>query len=146
MSRTIVKKRQSTADEPRSTKAAGEPIAAWNIHPKVPNKRGKIISTTVQWLVIAAVLFFIFRGFHYRIPETRPMPGYLVVIFGLSAAYVWVDVLKWGVTKPFNCLTCMAGWICLALAFAFHTHYWYLYLPLGAFVGGLYTSLKLRWL
>lgn len=111
-----------------------------------PNKRAKIISTILQWLVVATVLFFIFRGFHYKIPETRPMPGYLVALFGISGAYVWVDVLRWGVSKPFNCLACLSGWFGLILAFVFHTHYWYLYLPLGGFIGGLFTSIRLRWL
>lgn len=126
-----------------------EPIAAWNIHPKsvkAPRPWVKVLLTIIQWLVVAAVLFFVFRGFHYRIPATRQMPGYLVVLFGLSAAYVWVDVLRIGVTKPFSCLSCMCGWICLAFAFVFHVHFWYMYLPLGAFVGGLYSSIKMRWL
>lgn len=104
--------------------------------------------TIVQWLAIGTCLYFAFFGFHFRfqLPATKPMPGELVVLFGLSAAYVWVDVLKWGVVKPFNCLTCLSGWFCLILAFVFHTHYWYLYLPLGAFAGGLYSSVKMRWL
>jgi hypothetical protein len=114
--------------------------------PQKNNKVAKILWTTAQWLLITTVLFFVWRGFHYRIPDRREMPGYLVVLFGLSAAYVWVDILKWGVTKPFNCLTCMAGWICLILAVTFHVHYWYLYLALGAFAGGLFTAIKLRWL
>jgi hypothetical protein len=113
---------------------------------KVPRKWLKVFLTIVQWLFIAGIVFFVLRGYYYQIPERKEMPGYLVALFGLSMAYVWVDVLKIGVTRPFNCLTCMSGWICLILAFVFHTHYWYLYLPLGAFAGGLFTSIKLRWL
>lgn len=112
----------------------------------LPKKGMKILLTVIQWLLIATVLFFIFRGFHYRIPETRPMPGYLVTLFGLSAAYVWVDVLKIGVTKPFNCILCLTGWFSLAIAFVFHTHFWYFYLPLGSLIGALFTSIKMRWL
>lgn len=128
-----------------------EPIAAWNMHPKTvkaPRRWVKVLMTVVQWLVVATVLFFVLFGFHFKLqlPVTKPMPGYLVILFGLSAAYVWVDVLRWGVSRPFNCLTCLSGWFCLILAFAFHTHYWYLYLPLGAFVGGLYSKIVMRWL
>lgn len=74
------------------------------------------------------------------------MPGYQVIIFALAFAFMWVHNLKWGVTKPFNCMKCMTGWSAFALAFIFGTPHWYLYLPLGLLAGGLFSAIQMRWL
>jgi hypothetical protein len=74
------------------------------------------------------------------------MPGSLVLFFALSLAFLWVEIMKWGVTKPFNCVKCMSGWIALILAVLFHTSFWYLYLPAGLFVGAMYSAIVMRYL
>lgn len=74
------------------------------------------------------------------------MPGYQVILFALSFAFMWVEILKWGVTKPFNCVKCMTGWSAFFIAWGFHTPYWYFYLPLGLMAGAIYSALKLRYL
>jgi hypothetical protein len=74
------------------------------------------------------------------------MPGYLIIIFALSISFTWVEILKWGVTKPFNCVKCMTGWVSLILAFSFHTPYWFFYLFVGLFVGAIYSAVKMRYL
>lgn len=70
------------------------------------------------------------------------MSGYLVIVFGLSLAFTWVEVLRWGYKKPFNCMKCMSGWISLILAYSFHTPYWYFYVFVGLFVGAIFTMIK----
>lgn len=140
-----------TRTKPEIKKAAPkeEPIAAWNIHPKsvkAPHRWVKILMTVVQWVAVAAVLLFLFRGVNYRIPERRIMPGYLVILSGVSFAFAWVDIMKWGVSRPWNCITCLSGWFSLLLAFVFHTHFWYVYLGLGCFAGYLFTTIRMKWL
>jgi hypothetical protein len=109
----------------------------------------KILFTVVQWLVLLAwVYFFVYFGFHFKVkvPVVASMPGYFVLAISLSLAFLWVEVLKWGVTKPFNCVKCMSGWFSLLLAGCFHTPFWYFYLPLGLFVGAMWSAIKMRWL
>lgn len=74
------------------------------------------------------------------------MPGYAVLIFALACAFVWVELLKWGSVKPFNCVKCLTGWFSLILAAIFHVPHFYLYLPLGLFVGAIFSAIQMRWL
>lgn len=108
----------------------------------------KVFLTVVQWVVIATVLCFGLFGFHFKfqLPQARPMDGWLVILTGVSFAFVWVDVLKWGVSRPWNCVTCLSGWFSLLLAIVFNTHFWYIYLGIGCFTGHLFTLIRLRWL
>lgn len=109
----------------------------------------KAISTIIQYIFLIAIALLCFRGcdFHHLAMPLRPaMSWHLVVPFGLSLAYLWVDVFRWGITKPFNCLSCMTGWFSLVIAGLFHVPFWYFYLPAGVFVGGLYSSFRMRWL
>lgn len=80
------------------------------------------------------------------LPERGTMTGMQVVVFALALAFTWVEVLKWGVIKPFNCIKCLTGWFSLILAYTFPVEWWPLYLPLGLFVGAVFTAIKLRWL
>lgn len=80
------------------------------------------------------------------LPNLPTMTGPQVIIFALSLAFMWVEVLRWGVTKPFNCLKCMCAWAAVILAFTFHVQFWPLYLPLGLFVGAIFEGIKMRWL
>lgn len=80
------------------------------------------------------------------LPQRGRMTGPQVIVFSLAFAFMWVEILKWGVVKPFNCLKCMAGWSALIFAFMFHVDFWYMYLPLGLFVGSVFEGIKMRWL
>lgn len=80
------------------------------------------------------------------LPERGTMSGLQVIVFALSFAFMWVEVLKWGSVKPFNCMKCMAGWAAVILAFTFHVPYWPFYLPVGAFIGSIFSALKMRYL
>ena len=107
----------------------------------------KILGILFQWVVVAGVLiggWYLIKSVSF--PHPDKMPGFAVVVFSLACAFVWVEVLKWGVTKPFNCVKCMCGWFSLGLALIFHTPHWYLYLPLGVFVGAMYSGIKMRYL
>jgi hypothetical protein len=108
----------------------------------------KIVSFLIQWIVVLAVLYFLLMGFSFRlhISVLPVMPGYLVILFAFTIAFMWVEILKWGVTKPFNCVKCMSGWLALVIAGLFHTPFWYFYLPLGLFVGSMWSAIKMRWL
>jgi hypothetical protein len=81
-----------------------------------------------------------------KLPSVPQMTGIQVLAFSLACAFVWVDILKWGVVKPFNCIKCMTGWIAVILAFSHHVEFWPLYLPLGLFVGAMFDGIKMRWL
>lgn len=81
-----------------------------------------------------------------HLPERGTMTGLHVIIFALAFAFAWVEVLKWGAVKPFNCLKCLTGWVALILAFTFHVEFWYMYLPVGLFVGAVFEAIKMRWL
>jgi|SRR5882762_9421321 len=105
----------------------------------------KVFWSIIQWIAVIAVFVGLWLLNKYiTIPPRGPMPGYQVILFALSLAFLWVEILKWGVTKPFNCIKCMTGWFSLLLAIVFHTPHWYLYLPLGSFVGAMYSGIKMR--
>lgn len=79
------------------------------------------------------------------------MPGYLVILFALSLAFVWVEVFRMGRRpafnyKPLNCVPCLTGWLSLAIAYGFSTPYWYFYIAVGLFAGSMFSALKMRYL
>jgi hypothetical protein len=107
----------------------------------------KVFWFVLQWACIgASVRLIIYLWKHPSLINRPVMPGALVLFFGLSLAFTWVEKLKWGVTKPFNCVPCMTGWLSLLLAIVFHTEFWYLYLPAGLLVGSVFSTIKMRWL
>ncbi len=73
------------------------------------------------------------------------MPGYLVIIFSLSIAFLIVEFFHIP-KKPFNCYKCLTAWISVIMAFCFGTEYWYFYLPLGMFAGAMFSGIKMRYL
>ncbi|MFT3679445.1 MAG: hypothetical protein QM791_04180 [Ferruginibacter sp.] len=81
-----------------------------------------------------------------KISELPVMNGLQAALFGLALAFVWVEVLKWGTVKPFSCMKCMTGWLSLAMAFLFHVDFAIFYLPLGVFIGALFSVIKMRYL
>lgn len=109
----------------------------------------------INWFLflsfIAAVVLLIWYrhwiGQHLpSLPKHGTMTGLQVVVFALAIAFTWVEKLKWGVIKPFNCIPCMTGWVALILAFTFHVEFWYMYLPAGLFAGSMFEGIRMRWL
>jgi hypothetical protein len=109
----------------------------------------------INWFLFLLILAGIIAAVWHRhwigqylpsLPERGTMTGLQVIIFALSFAFVWVEVMKRGSVKPFNCIKCMAGWVALILAFTFHVEFWPLYLPLGSFTGAMFEGIKMRWL
>lgn len=115
----------------------------------------KVLLVILSWIVFFVGLALIYLGLrwvHYNIEIPKSewrmvLPGYMVVIFGFSIAFLWVEVLKWFKRiKPFNCMMCMTGWICLILAFLFHTPFWFFYVAVGVMVGAIWSAFKMRYL
>ena len=112
----------------------------------------KTIKIIFNWLIFLAIIAGICALFHYwhpiamHLPVLPTMTGLQVLFFGLAIAFTWVEVLKWGKRKPFNCLKCMTGWVSLILAFSFHVELWPLYLPAGLFVGAVFSAIQMRYL
>lgn len=112
----------------------------------------KIIINWCFFILIALGIFNAIRFRHYigqhlpSLPERGTMTGAQVIVFALACAFVWVEILKWGVTKPSNCIKCMTGWFAVLFAFSHHVEFWVLYLPLGLFVGAVFEGAKMRWL
>jgi hypothetical protein len=107
----------------------------------------------INWLIFLAIISIPIVIIQWRRPlltdHLRLLPimtGLQVIFFALACAFTWVEILKCGVIKPFNCLKCMCGWFALILAFAFHVEFWYMYLPAGLFVGAMFEGIKMRWL
>jgi hypothetical protein len=73
------------------------------------------------------------------------MPGYLVIVFSLSFAFMLVQVLHIP-KKPLNCVKCLTAWISFFMALGFHTPYFYFYLGLGFFAGSMFEGIKMRYL
>src|SRR5688500_10232529 len=106
-----------------------------------------------NWAVFVLIGLGIFNAIRFRhyigqhLPERGTMTGLQVIIFALSFAFMWVEVLKWWKhIKPFNCLKCMTAWAAVILAFMFHVEFWYMYLPAGLFVGAMFEGIRMRWL
>lgn len=109
----------------------------------------KILLNWLLFLLIIAGIWATVRYWHVvnaHLPTLSRMSGLQVVLFGLACAFTWVEVLKWGVTKPFNCIKCLTGWFAFVLAILFHVEYWYMYLPLGLLVGAVFEGARMRWL
>lgn len=109
----------------------------------------KIFFSWLIFIVIIAGLVMIFWNRHWYIrhmPKLPTMTGGQAVLFGFASAFMWVEVLKWGVHKPFNCLHCMCGWFTVLLAVLFHVPFWSFYLPVGVAVGAIYSAIKMRYL
>lgn len=109
----------------------------------------KIFFNWLVFLLIVGGIVAIIWHHHWigqHIPERGTMTGLQVVAFAMAFAFTWVEVLKWGSVKPFNCLKCMTGWLALILAFTFHVEFWYMYLPVGLFAGAMFGGIKMRWL
>lgn len=100
-----------------------------------------------NWLLFTAFCVGGYFGWRYIEFSFPTLKGWQVVLFGFSAAFVWVDSLRWlRHTKPFNCLPCMSGWATLILAFIFHVEAWYMYVFVGVVVGAVFNGIKMKYL
>jgi hypothetical protein len=90
------------------------------------------------------MIALIYAFFHYGTITIIPLSGPAVLFFSLACAFTWVEIMKWGVTKPFTCIKCMTGWIALLLALIFHVDHPYFYLPAGLFIGAVFEAIKMR--
>lgn len=130
----------------RKTKAAIEeaPKTERPIPPTIP--KTSIVSTIAQYGLVFALSYLVYGMYHYGFIQIKPLSGPAVLFFSLACAFTWVEILKWGVTKPFICIKCMSGWIALLFSLVFHVDHWYLYWPGGLFIGALFEATKMRWL
>jgi phosphotransferase system glucose/maltose/N-acetylglucosamine-specific IIC component len=96
--------------------------------------------------IIAAVIYRHWIGQHLpELPAIHPTHAQVIII-AFSCAFVWVYVLKWGVIKPFNCVTCMCGYFSLILG-CWSIGFWGVaYMPVGMTVAALYSEVRMRWL
>lgn len=74
-----------------------------------------------------------------------------VYLMAIMIAFTIVHVMpkiKLTNRKPFNCMPCMTGWLCLGLAAA-SGHNWemcILFLISGVGIGGIVSGIIMRWL
>ena len=101
----------------------------------------KVISTIIQWLIIAAIVAGIYFFIKGNIHIDGTLTGGEVILFALAIAFALVEV-----AKLFKCMKCVTGWTALILALIFHTPFAWLYLFVGLFAGALFGSIKTRYL
>lgn len=69
-----------------------------------------------------------------------------MILLALSMAFCQIEVVHFGSVKPFNCLKCMTGWYAFmigCIAFGWHG---VVFLPIGVFVGAIFSAIQMRWL
>ena len=69
-----------------------------------------------------------------------------IIILALSLAYCWVDVLRIGKVRPFNCIMCMTGWFALLCGVVEYGVKGAMFMPVGVFTGMLFENLRMRYL
>lgn len=109
----------------------------------------KIFFNWLLFLLFVVACLATIKYRHYisgHLPERGTMTGLQVIVFSLAFSFMWVEVLKWGSVKPFNCIKCLTGWVALILAFTFHVGFWMFYLPVGVTIGAMFEGIKMRWL
>lgn len=112
-------------------------------------KKSKILFSWVLFIALIAGIYFGVGYLHFIFSWWHSLPvlsGIYCLLFGLSLAFFWVEIKKYGVIKPFNCLKCMTGWFTFIIAFTFHTPFAFMYLFVGLFVGALFEAIKMRYL
>jgi hypothetical protein len=106
----------------------------------------KILGAIVQWIIMLAVIVGIVMLFKYVNLPAIHLNSIEIIILAFSCAFVWVYVLKWGVVKPFNCVTCLCGWFSLILG-CWSIGFWGIaYMPIGMTFAALYSEVRMRWL
>lgn len=74
------------------------------------------------------------------------MINFNILLLSLSLAFCQVEVVHFGSVKPFNCIKCMTGWYALTLGCMSIGWHGIIYLPLGVFVGAIYSAIEMRYL
>ena len=106
----------------------------------------KIFKTAMQWLILIAIIIGFYFFVKYLTPIRLNLNHIEVLGLALSIAFMWVEVLKWGVIKPFNCLRCMTGWFSLIIGCMAAGWAGMFYLPAGIFIGAFFDRIKIRYL
>ena len=106
----------------------------------------KILKALMQWIIMLAVIIGIVLLFKYVRLPTIHLNSIEIIILAFSCAFVWVYVLKWGVIKPFSCVTCMTGWFSLIIGCWAIGKWGVVYMPVGMTVAALYAEVRMRWL
>lgn len=110
----------------------------------------KSFATILGWIIFLGIIagfIYLFNILEFSFPKFQAFPsmsGLQVLFFGLCLAFTWVEVLKLGRKKPFNCMKCMCGWLTMIVALLFHVEFWYLYLFAGLFTGAMFSAIKMR--
>lgn len=112
-------------------------------------KKSKIVINWVMFIALLAAFYFGAGYLHFIVSWWHSLPvlsGFYSLLFGLSLAFFWVEIKKYGIIKPFNCLKCMTGWFTFIIAILFHTPFAFMYLFVGLFIGALFEAIKMRYL
>lgn len=104
----------------------------------------KALLSIIQWVLLTAMCVGVWWVCKH--PPIVVLSCWKVIGIALSTAFTWVELLKWGTTKPFNCVKCMTGWFSLAGGLLVFGWYGIVLLPVGLFVGAIFEAIKLRWL
>ena len=113
-----------------------------------PEKVTTVLSTIVQWLFIFGIIagvYFLFRLLSFKLPQLN-LRSYEIICLAFSMSFTWVYIFKWGSIKPFNCVTCMAGWFSLIIGYLSVGWWGLAYMPIGMTVAALYSEIRMRWL
>ncbi len=106
----------------------------------------RILVTIFKWIITISiiVLAFIYAK-KISFPQLS-LSSFEIIFTALSIAFTWVEILKWGVTKPFNCLKCMTGWAALIIGCLCIGWHGIIYLPIGLFIGSIFSAIQMRYL
>jgi len=69
-----------------------------------------------------------------------------IIFYALCLAFCQVEVIHFGSVKPFNCVKCMTGWYALAIGCWQLGWHGIFLLPVGVFVGAIFSAVQMRWL
>jgi hypothetical protein len=72
------------------------------------------------------------------------MLNWNIIVIALSLAFCQIEVLHFGSVKPFNCFKCMTGWYGLILGCILYGWGGLVYLPVGVFVGAVFSAISMR--
>jgi hypothetical protein len=108
----------------------------------------KTLKAMFQWIILICIGIVLYLGWIHRgdIHPAHSLNNFEIIGLSLCLAFMWVEVLKWGVTKPFNCVKCMTAWISLLIGCSQIGWFGIIFLPVGLFVGAMWEAIKDRWL
>jgi hypothetical protein len=113
------------------------------------NKIGSVISSIIQWLVIALLavgVYYIFN-MHFHYTPVKYFTDWQIILLSFCFAFTWVYILKiFPRIKPFNCITCMSGWFALVLGVICVGWSGIIYMPVAMTFAAIYSEVRSRWL